>query len=842
FSDNGIVNGDYNLLGTDFSFSTGGEHNQVGEPVFVKVPSTTDETTVGREYDASAWNLALRVASPAINAGENAFATDAEGNPLVLDPRFYADGTVDIGAHEYQGAAVSIPAIPVGAMATALNTSSIRLDWRAVSGATEYVVQRSTDGINWNTIGTSTVHSYTDDGLTMNTAYYYRIVAENRSGTSAPSAVIRALTPAPDLEAISGGELVSTTVRHGMDFSLVTGIIRNVGTAEFGAYIVDFYASVDETITSSDILIGSIPMENLAAGASTTVTTSLGTSLLAEYGEYSIGWIVRGDSEEIGTDNNVAVIPDRLTVISEIPDAPTGLTVNVGSDADAYLTWNSVPDAVDYVLQYSPDGTGPWTQIASPTETSYTLSDLAPGTTSFYRIFARNTSGVSAPSLTVSVVAPAPEATVAPSVPKNITATALGTSEIQINWTVSVGASEYRIQRSLNGQSGWMSCGTATTNFFVDSGLDSGTGYHYRIRAVNTVGVSAFSQIVSATTETEVTTPAERPSLPTGLKIPSRAFTIAEGAKLNSAVGSVSTIARAVRGDTYTYSLTKGNEYFSIDAKGKITSIGKCDYEVTGSIEIVVQTCVNGVATWSDSFTIQVKDVNEAPVDVGLIGDDGVVNTVNLEEGSLVVGTLTATDPDGTPITGYKLSGSDAKLFEVVRNGDLFELRTKSPLDYENPVSKSGTNRYDIEVTATDSGRKSTKAKASVLVTDRTYTSVDTVTVANTAGNAWSVDMVGGNIRILGGRTVLFSEPATSFPTLTIVGNAKKDTLTWNLASWDTGTDTTIRFDGMGDTDTVKIVGTGANETFRFTSGGVTIGNTTLDLNTEILTVEGGDG
>jgi hypothetical protein len=57
--------------------------------------------------------MALLPGSPAINAGNNLLAVDAQGNPLTTDQRGFlrvADGTVDIGAVEAVGKATSLTA------------------------------------------------------------------------------------------------------------------------------------------------------------------------------------------------------------------------------------------------------------------------------------------------------------------------------------------------------------------------------------------------------------------------------------------------------------------------------------------------------------------------------------------------------------------------------------------------------------------------------------------------------------------------------------------------------------------------------------------------------------
>jgi autotransporter-associated beta strand protein len=87
---------------------------------------------------------------------------------------------------------------PSGLVAFAGNTQ-VTLTWSGEAGATSYVVERSTvTGGPYTTIGTSAGPSYTDNGLTNGTTYYYVIAGNNASGTGVTSAQASA-TPASDV-------------------------------------------------------------------------------------------------------------------------------------------------------------------------------------------------------------------------------------------------------------------------------------------------------------------------------------------------------------------------------------------------------------------------------------------------------------------------------------------------------------------------------------------------------------------------------------------------------------------------------------------------------------------
>ena len=88
--------------------------------------------------------------------------------------------------------------------------------------------------------------------------------------------------------------------------------------------------------------------------------------------------------------------------------------------------------------------------------------------------------------------------TVPPTVPTNLTATAISSTQINLTWTAStdnVGVTGYQIFR--NG----VQVGTSATNSYSDTGLTASTTYTYTVSAYDAAGnVSAQSSAASATT------------------------------------------------------------------------------------------------------------------------------------------------------------------------------------------------------------------------------------------------------------------------------------------------------------------------------------------------------
>lgn len=88
-----------------------------------------------------------------------------------------------------------------------------------------------------------------------------------------------------------------------------------------------------------------------------------------------------------------------------------------------------------------------------------------------------------------------------PSSPTGLTATAVSSTQINLSWTASTGATGYNILRGpLSGP--YTQVGTSTSTSFSDTGLTSGTTYNYVVQATNCAGTSSNSAQASATTTT----------------------------------------------------------------------------------------------------------------------------------------------------------------------------------------------------------------------------------------------------------------------------------------------------------------------------------------------------
>jgi chitodextrinase len=196
---------------------------------------------------------------------------------------------------------------------------------------------------------------------------------------------------------------------------------------------------------------------------------------------------------------------------TQAPTVPSNLLASAVSTSQINLSWTASTDNKG-VSGYKVYRNG--TQIATATTTSYSNTGLAGSTAYTYTMSAYDAAGnASGQSASVSATTQTPPDTQSPTVPANLLASAVSTSQINLSWTASTdnkGVSGYKVYR--NGTQ----IATATTASYSDTGLAASTSYIYKVAAYDAAGnVSGQSIATSATTQAAADTQA--PTVPTGL-------------------------------------------------------------------------------------------------------------------------------------------------------------------------------------------------------------------------------------------------------------------------------------------------------------------------------------
>src|SRR6056300_184670 len=229
--------------------------------------------------------------------------------------------------------------------------------------------------------------------------------------------------------------------------------------------------------------------------------------------------------------------------------------------------------------------------------------------------------------------------------------------------------------------------GTGSDNFSIDasgnitlaSGLDYETATSYELTVVVDDGTYASTEVITV----NVADVNEAPSL---------SATVAFNAfQENTATGTIiatSSVSDPEAG-AITYSLSgTGSENFSVSSDGTITLASALDYE-TATAYAITLTASDGANSVSETLTINVGDINEAPSLTNSIAASSFAENIAI---GTTIATSSATDPETGAIT-YSLSGAGSENFSVSSDGTI---TLASALDYETATA------YAITLTASD--------------------------------------------------------------------------------------------------------------------------------------------
>jgi fibronectin type 3 domain-containing protein len=379
------------------------------------------------------------------------------------------------------------PAAPATLSATAASASQINLTWAASSGATGYKVQRSTDGVTFSPLATvGAVTTYGDTGLSAGTLYYYRVLASNAAGDSAPSSVASAVTAGASKLAVSG----PTQATAGTGFSVMVTAQGATGNTATG-----YTGTVHFTNTGQGVLPANYTFVASDHGVHTFTVT------LQTAGTQSVTVTDTGNSALTATAGGIVVGPAAASLsLSAVMVAPA--SVGVGGTITATLTavdayGNAEPSGLTVQFQLGTgSGNGSFGAVSYAGGGKYTavFTASAAGNNTINATINGQALTASPASITVTT-APLP-----PAAPASLTATPASASQINLSWAASSGATGYKIQRSTDGVTFSPLATVGSVTAYSNTGLSAGTLYYYRVLASNAAGDSAPSAAASAVT------------------------------------------------------------------------------------------------------------------------------------------------------------------------------------------------------------------------------------------------------------------------------------------------------------------------------------------------------
>ena len=423
----------------------------------------------------------------------------------------------------------SPPTAPAGLTATASGSSQVNLNWSASTdnvGVAGYRVERcqGTGCTNFAQVGTPTATSYSDTGLAPSSTYRYQVRAVDASGNfSGYSTVAEATTGAgpatpPGLVgawAFAEGNGTTTADSSGNGNA---GTLLGASWTTLGRY----GNALSFNGTNSQVRV--------ADSASLDLTTAMTLSAWIEPTASQSGWrtILQHETDAYflnASNSNGPLLPSGGGNFGGTTQFLSGTTAN---PVNAWTYVTTTYDGATVRLYIN------GTQVASRAATGAiqtTNSPLWIGGNSPYgeyfqglideaRVYNRALTQAEVQSdMNTSIVPTAPD-TSPPTAPAGLTATASGSSQVNLNWSAStdnVGVAGYRVERCQGaGCTNFAQVGTPTATSFSDTGLAPSSTYRYQVRAVDASGnFSGYSAVASASTPAQSdTTP---PSAPTGL-------------------------------------------------------------------------------------------------------------------------------------------------------------------------------------------------------------------------------------------------------------------------------------------------------------------------------------
>ncbi|PWB67958.1 hypothetical protein C3F09_12555, partial [candidate division GN15 bacterium] len=195
-----------------------------------------------------------------------------------------------------------------------------------------------------------------------------------------------------------------------------------------------------------------------------------------------------------------------FNLVFTTPTAPSGLTATAYSQYQINLAWsdNSSNEAAFEIERSTAGSGGPFTLRATVNAgiVAYNDTGLTPSTQYWYRVRAVNGGGASSYSNVADATTPSPNP---PEAPTGLTATAISAYRIDLAWLDnSSSETSFEVWRSADGVTfSLLSTTSANTQAYSDSAVNSGSTYYYRVRAVNAVGPSGYTNDANATTLTE---------------------------------------------------------------------------------------------------------------------------------------------------------------------------------------------------------------------------------------------------------------------------------------------------------------------------------------------------
>jgi hypothetical protein len=436
--------------------------------------------------------------------------------PIIANGRVYVGSSGALNVFGLTSNPTTAPAAPTGLTATpsVVQGLQVQLNWTDnANNENAFKIERATDGVNFTQLDVASVNatSYTDTSVTSGVTYYYRVRATNPIGDSSYTLIASAtptLTPPTHLYEFDDGTGTFAADSAGTNTGVLVGATGPAWVAgRIGSGALSFSGNGAPNQTNQS-----------AVQVSSNLVPTLGTtSTLAAW----IKTTQTGSSTHSAAPAITGV--DQAATTSDINwgtlNATGRIGIYVGESGGVYSN-NPINDGQWHHVAITRNATTGQVQlyVDGVLNGSATL-DAGTKAAQFYLIGAltnRNSSGYVTGAnyfngqldeiriyndvLSAGEIA---ELGQPPSAPSSLTASAVpdSSSMVQLSWTnTSDFAQSIRVERKAGASGTYQQIATldGTQSRYVDTNLDAGTEYFYRVQAAASAGNSEFSNESSA--------------------------------------------------------------------------------------------------------------------------------------------------------------------------------------------------------------------------------------------------------------------------------------------------------------------------------------------------------
>ena len=435
------------------------------------------------------------------------------------------------------------------------NETTLTVKWKKVSGASGYIIQRSTSKNGTyktvKTIKSGSTVSYNDKKLKAGKKYYYKIQAYKGSGDNTGYSGY--------CSAVYGKTAKKTSITYVISSSSTK---LKIGWKE----IDDAYGYRIKRSTSKN---GTYETIGSVTGSGKTSYTDKNLKAGKTY-YYKIETInkVNGKKGYSGDSKAVAGTILKATTITKAQEKDSSTIT---------LTWKKVTGADGYQVYRSTSKKGTYVKIATvkgQTTNKYTDDDLSGGKTYYYKVRAYQTSGTKTGTGSFSSILKA--WTVKKPTITKVSGTADG--EVTLTWDKVSKAVGYYIYRSTKSNSGFEKIATissGSTVKYTDDSVKTGTKYYYKIAAISnitgsTMGRGDYSKTVTVPVLKAPTISSVAISSGTSAVIKWKSVDYATGYQLYYSTSSDGTYKKIMAEDATSYTHTNlgtgSNYYYKVRA------------------------------------------------------------------------------------------------------------------------------------------------------------------------------------------------------------------------------------------------------------------------------------